>query len=243
LYVLGVSGSPVPGSNTDKIVKAIMSASNAETQEFLKLSDVNIGPCRAHMKCVEGNRCDIQDDFVHISRKVLRADAIVLGSPTYYSAASSFMKSFIERCYSFRHQSLLLKGKLCVVAAVGSATENLVAEWLERTMSFEGLEVVGSMSAKGTMCCLNCGHGNDCAFPTWNTYSKEVTGTDYGIKEAYVKYLEVLPDNVPYEKGSAIIKSASRDATKEEEVQRRAELLGKRLRARFDERKGGLTRI
>ncbi|OPY34461.1 MAG: Iron-sulfur flavoprotein [Methanomassiliicoccales archaeon PtaU1.Bin124] len=243
MYVLGVSGSPVIDSNTDRIVKAIMAATGAENREFIKLSDVNVGPCRAHMKCVENNRCDIDDDFASISRKVLRADALILGTPTYYSAPSSFMKSFVERCYSFRHQRLMLKGKLCATVAVGSASESLVSEWLEKTMTFEGLEVVGAMTAKGTICCLNCGHGNDCPYPAWNTFSKERTGIEYGIKEAYTKYLEVLPDNVPYEKGAAVIKSTKRDAMMEAEVAKRAEALGKRLRTRHDEKMQRLVRV
>ncbi|HSV41831.1 MAG TPA: flavodoxin family protein [Methanomassiliicoccales archaeon] len=243
MYVLGISGSPVKDSNTDKLVKAIMSASNAENQDFIKLSDVNIGPCRAHLKCVENNRCDIEDDWAHISRTLLRADALVIGSPTDYSSPSSFTKSFIERCYSLRHQRLLLKGKLCVTVAVGSATEQLTSEYMSKVLSSEGMEIVGNLTAKGTICCMNCGHGDVCAYPAWNTYSKELTGIEYGIKEAYRQYLEVLPDNHPYEKGSARIKEHFRDVMKEANMVKKADALGRRLRTRFDERAGGLSRI
>ena len=41
IHVLGVSGSPVPNSNTDRAVKAIMKASGLE-HDFVKLSDHQI---------------------------------------------------------------------------------------------------------------------------------------------------------------------------------------------------------
>jgi multimeric flavodoxin WrbA len=243
VYVLGISGSPVPDANTDRLVKTILNATRAEDQEFIKLSEVNIGPCRGHMKCVENNRCDVNDDWSDLGRRILRADALVIGTPTYYSSPSAFTKCLIERCYSFRHQRLLLKGKLCAVVAMGSATESIVADWTSKILASEGMEVVGSMAVKGTMFCLNCGHGNDCPYPAWNTFSKELTGIDHGIKEAYTKYLEVLPDNVPYEKGSAVVRSNYRDVRTEPEIVKKAESLGRRLRSRHDEKNGGLTRI
>ncbi|QLH74955.1 MAG: flavodoxin family protein [Methanomassiliicoccales archaeon] len=243
MYILGVSGSPVDGSNTDSIIKEILRSSGAEEQEFLKLSDMNVGPCRAHMKCVQNNRCDIDDDWTFVSRKLLRADAVVLGSPTYYSAPSSFMKCFIERCYSLRHQKLLLKGKLAAVVAVGCATEQAVVDWMVKTLTAEGMEVVGNMAVKGTITCLSCGKGASCPYPIWNTYSKEMTGVEYGIKEAYTKYLDILPDNVPYEKGSAKILSGHRVALTEPSVLKSAQTLGKRIGSLHRERSSGLVRI
>ena len=44
--VLGISGSPVVDSNTDRVVRAILEASGLEP-EFVKLSASHIGPCRA----------------------------------------------------------------------------------------------------------------------------------------------------------------------------------------------------
>jgi len=243
MYVLGISGSPTDGSNTDRLVQAMMSSTGAERQEFVKLSDIQVGPCRAHLKCTETNRCDIEDDFQELSRKVLRADALVLGTPTFYNGPTSFMRAFIERCYSLRHQRLLLKGKLCAIIAVGTSTEQAVADWMGKVMAAEGLEVVGSLAVKGSMCCMSCGHGKDCAYTIWNTYSKEMTGVDRGIKEAYLPYVEVLPGNIPYQKGSAEIKASYRDATKERPVMQRIDSIGKMMTTKHDERSKGLVRI
>ncbi len=41
------------------------------------------------------------------------------------------------------------------------------------------------MTAKGTPCCFVCGPGETCNYPVWNAYSKELTGMDFGVSEAY----------------------------------------------------------
>jgi hypothetical protein len=152
------------------------------------------------------HRCDIEDDFQELSRKVLRADALVLGTLAFYNCPTSFMRAFIERCYSLRHQRLFSRSKMCAIIAVGTSTEQAVADWMGKVMAAEGLEVLGGFAIKGSMCCMSCGHGKDCAYTIWNTYSKEMIGVDRGIKEAYLLYVEALPGNIPYQKGSAEIK-------------------------------------
>lgn len=177
MKVLGVSGSPTKNSNTDVLVKAVLDATGAET-EFIKLSEINVGPCIACMKCVHTNVCVVNDDFRWLSEKVIEADAIVIGSPTYYGAASAFMKAFIERLYSKRHLKLLLSGKVAVTLAVGVAAEQMVAQWMGDALGAGGMEVVGTMTAKGTPCCFVCGSGETCAFAIWNVYSKELSGME-----------------------------------------------------------------
>ena len=127
MKVIGISGSPTKESNTDALIKAILEATGAET-EFIKLSEIKVSPCIACMKCVYTNECVINDDFKWLSKKVMEADAIVAGSPTYYGSASAFMKAFIERLYSKRHIKLLMRGKLAATVAVGVAAEKMVFE-------------------------------------------------------------------------------------------------------------------
>jgi multimeric flavodoxin WrbA len=234
MQVLGISGSPTKNANTDKLVKAILDATELET-EFIKLSDVNIGPCIACMGCVYTNECVLDDDFREIGKKVLKADALVVGSPTYYGRESAFIKAFMERLYAFRHINLLTRGKIGAAVAVGVATENDVAEWIGNLMYFDGMEVVGKMTAKGTPCCFVCGPGETCAVASWNAYSPEFSGQDFGVKEAYKGYLEILPDNIPYVKGSAKILKQFRSVEDEPETMAQARSLGKTIRAKLDE--------
>ncbi|MCX9013349.1 MAG: flavodoxin family protein [Candidatus Methanoperedens sp.] len=229
MKVLGISGSPTKDSNTDTLVKAILEATGAET-EFVKLSDIKVGPCIACMKCVHTNECIINDDFKWLSKKVMEADAIVLGSSTFYGAASAFTKAFVERLYSKRHVKLLTGGKLAATVAVGVAAEKMVGEWLGNGLRAGGMDIVGGMTAKGTPCCFVCGPGETCAFPVWNAYSKELTGMDFGVEEAYKGYLELLPDNKPYQHGSARILKGYRSVKDEPEVMAEAERIGKLIK-------------
>jgi len=228
MKVLGISGSPTKNANTDKLVKTILEATGLET-EFIKLSDVHIGPCTACMSCVYTNECKLDDDFKEIGKKVLRADALIMGSPTYYGTASAFTKSFMERLYAFRHTKLLTRGKVAAAVAVGVAAEKDVAEWLGNVMSFDGMEVISTMTAKGTPCCFVCGPGETCEFASWNAYSPEFSGQDFGVKEAYKDYLEILPDNIPYVKGSAKILKPYRNVEDEPEVIEQARKLGEAI--------------
>ena len=47
MKVLGISGSPIKDSNTDRAVKMVMEATMAAKQWFYKLSDYQISPCNA----------------------------------------------------------------------------------------------------------------------------------------------------------------------------------------------------
>ena len=65
--VLGVSGSPVKNSNTDRLIQAILEASGLE-HEFVKLSTKKIAPCRACKHCAEDNVCKVNDDFPALAK-------------------------------------------------------------------------------------------------------------------------------------------------------------------------------
>jgi hypothetical protein len=235
MYVLGVSGSPTRNANTDKLVKAVLDSTGLETA-FVKLSDFNIGPCRACMGCVRTNQCVLDDDFQEIGPMVVKADALVVGSPTYFGLPSAFTKAFMERLYAYRHVNLLTKGKVGAAIAVGCAAEKDVESWLGRVMAFDGLDVAGTMSSKGTPCCFVCGPGETCNYATWNAYSPEISGMDFGWKENYGSYLKILPDNIPYVKGSAKILKPFRNVEDEPEVMAKAQDLGQAIRKKLDSR-------
>ena len=63
MKVLSVSGSPIPNSNTDRAVKAVLESAVLET-EFIKLSEYAIAPFKACLGCLTTNRCVIYDDRI-----------------------------------------------------------------------------------------------------------------------------------------------------------------------------------
>jgi multimeric flavodoxin WrbA len=100
--VIGISGSPVQNSNTDRLIKHILEQSGLDT-EFVKLSDIKVSPCRACKRCVEDNICKIPDDFSSCVEKVRETRARVLGAYIPYRMVDTFTKAFLERLWSMRH--------------------------------------------------------------------------------------------------------------------------------------------
>lgn len=112
--ILGISGSPIPNSNTDRVVQAVLDASGLEAK-FVKLSALHVGPCRACKACVEDNLCKVQDDFPALALKVEAAQALVIGGYTPYGMLDAFTKAFLERLWSMRHVENLNQGKIAYV--------------------------------------------------------------------------------------------------------------------------------
>ena len=162
--VLGISGSPVKNSNTDRLVNAILAAAGLET-EFVKLSRINVRPCFACKKCVPDNICKVKDDFQELAGKIKNASALVIGAYTPYGQIDGFTKALLERFWSFRHVNNLLKGKLCATVLTGLDPRGLDAINLAlatEIRDYERMELVGQLSIQGNLPCLTCGQGDDC---------------------------------------------------------------------------------
>lgn len=160
--VLGISGSPVPNSNVDQTIQAILDATGAKTR-FIKLSTMNIRPCIGCLGCAKDNRCKQQDDYAkEVESEVREAKALVIGGYPPFGAVDAFTKSFIERLYSLRHQKQLLKGKLGVAVAGGYKGNEKVKDFLENFFKTQQLQHAGTIVTCGNATCLSCGFGDDC---------------------------------------------------------------------------------
>ena len=102
MYALAINGSPREGGNTEVLLNQVLApikAAGWET-ELLQVGGKKITGCRACYKCGENKnlRCVIANDILNdVLEKMLRADAIILGSPTYFADVSSEMKALIDR--------------------------------------------------------------------------------------------------------------------------------------------------
>ena len=102
MYALAVNGSPRKKGNTEHLLKAVLSPLSEagwET-EFVQLGGKSIRGCIACNKCFEkrNKRCAVKDDdFNGIMEKMIRADAIILGSPTYFTDVSAEIKALLDR--------------------------------------------------------------------------------------------------------------------------------------------------
>lgn len=171
MKVIGVSGSPIESSNTDRAVRAVLEATGLET-EFVKLLGRTVAPCKACLGCLKTNRCVIQDDGIELAEKVKEADALVVGGFTPYSSLDSRTKAFLERLYPLRHREGFLRGKVAaavVTTAVPRGAEGLppAGETGLNAIQFfameEGMELAGSLLLDGNVPCVKCGFGDECA--------------------------------------------------------------------------------
>lgn len=163
--IVGISGSPIKNSNTDRLIQAVLKSSGLSA-EFVKLSKMNVRPCIACLGCKEDNVCKVKDDFSELGGKVRRAGAIVVGGYSPYGAADGFTKAFLERLFSLRHQNGLNRGKLAVVVAtgIGRGAPGLeeAANQIAHALTLEGMTVLGQLKATGNPECMVCGYGETC---------------------------------------------------------------------------------
>jgi len=97
MAIVAVCGSLRDESNTNKLVKKVADASGFD-YELINLSGMEIKPCTGCGACImnEGT-CIINDDMNPLCDKLMKADALIIGSPTYYMDISGAIKCFIDR--------------------------------------------------------------------------------------------------------------------------------------------------
>lgn len=198
MKVLGVSGSPIPDSNTDRAVKAVLEATGLAT-EFIKLSAYTVAPCTACLGCVETNRCVIEDDGILLAEKAKAADALVIGGYAPYSTIDSRTKAFIERLYPLRHCKGFMAGKpggAVITSAVPPGNETLppAADMEVNAIMFymmeEGMKFEGAVKVMGNVPCIKCGHGDECMM----SGLKMLHGPDATVAGAGVSRFEDQPE-------------------------------------------------
>ena len=123
IKVLGVSGSPRKGRNTDSLLNAALEAAReagAET-ELLSLAGLNILACTGCNACVKEKRCplDEEDEMAQVKEMLLEADAVILAAPSYFGGPPGVMKSMMDRSRSLKMNDHRLKDK--VVSALSLA--------------------------------------------------------------------------------------------------------------------------
>jgi len=102
MRVVAFNGSPRVGGNTEFLLKKVLEpivAAGIET-EFVQVGGQPIRGCLACYQCRKNqdNRCIQNGDIVNdCIAKMIAADAIILGSPTYFAGMTSEMKALIDR--------------------------------------------------------------------------------------------------------------------------------------------------
>ena len=182
IEVLGISGSPIENSNTDRLIQAVLDATELEC-EFVKLSQINIRPCLACKQCVPDNICKVKDDFPELAKTIKKAKALIIGAYIPYKQIDGFTKALLERFWSLRHVSNLLRGKLCATVLTylsPDAADHVNQALAIQLKTMERMELIGQLMIKGNIPCLTCGLGDECEMSGLRKrYGPDVRSSDY----------------------------------------------------------------
>ena len=114
--VVILNGSPRKNFNTAKLLKsAQQGAESVGAQvEYYNLYDYNFKGCMSCFACqrkgstTEGV-CALRDDIRPILEKCISADALILGSPVYFSYPTGVFRNFVERLMFANHTYMVDK--------------------------------------------------------------------------------------------------------------------------------------
>lgn len=102
MYALAINGSPRKGGNTQMLLESTIKplADAGWETEILQVGGKPMRGCLACGTCWEKKnmQCSVEtDDFNEIMARMVRADALILGSPTYFTDVSSELKAVLDR--------------------------------------------------------------------------------------------------------------------------------------------------
>lgn len=118
MKAVAINGSPRRNGNTRQMLEAVLAPLTEAGWEtdLIQVGGSDIHGCRACRRCFErqDRRCSYDDDdFNATYEKLLAADAIVIGSPTYFADISPETKALIDRAgYVAMANQGLLRGKI-----------------------------------------------------------------------------------------------------------------------------------
>jgi len=148
--VLGVSGSPRKGKNTERLLRAALDAAaeiGAET-ELVSLASLSILPCDGCNACIRERRCplDDEDDMGALKERLVEADGIIFAAPSYFGAVPGIMKNMMDRSRPLKMDGQRLAGKVVSALSLSGLSHGgaeQVAESIVRFGLIHGMIVVG----------------------------------------------------------------------------------------------------
>jgi len=150
MKVVAFNGSPRKDGNTAILINYVLGALQKEgiETEVFDLAGKKIRGCQACYQCFENldRRCARRNDVLNeCIEKMLEADGIILGSPTYFADVSSEMKALIDRSgLVARANGNMFKRKLGAAVAVRRAGSIHVFDSINHFFLISEMIIVGS---------------------------------------------------------------------------------------------------
>ncbi|RMG04419.1 MAG: flavodoxin family protein [Nitrospirae bacterium] len=184
MKVVAFNGSARKGGNTEIMIRTVFEELEREgiETELISLAGKNISGCIACYKCwkqKDGKCSGVKDEMNDYIQKMVEADGIILGSPTYFADLTTNMKALIERAGMVsRANGDILKRK---VGAAVVAVRRGGAIHVFNSLNYFFL--IGQMIVPGSIY-WNLGRGRDAG---------EVKGDEEGIRT-----MKVLGENMAW---------------------------------------------
>lgn len=151
MYAIAINCSPRREGNTHQLLGRVLEPLRQKEwdTELAQLGGRLIRGCTACGACFsnEDKQCVFKDDpFNELMAKMIRADAIIIGSPTYFANVNAETKALLDRAgFVSRANDNLFKGKVgAAVAAVRRAGAVHVVDAINRMYMISHMVIPGS---------------------------------------------------------------------------------------------------
>lgn len=151
MKVLGISGSPRTGGNTELLVQTALQELRAEglETEYVSLAGRQILPCTACGDCshVERPLCTLGDaGFEGMVERFQEADGILVGSPVYFGSATPETMALLDRVglVSLRNGRFLRRKVGAAIAVARRAGQNFTFAQLNYFFLINEMIIPGS---------------------------------------------------------------------------------------------------
>ncbi|MEN6615257.1 MAG: flavodoxin family protein [Syntrophorhabdus sp.] len=151
MKAIAINGSPRKGGNTEILLNKVLESLKTagwET-ELIQVGGKKIKGCSACYKCFESPEalCTMKNDiFNEYFQKILSAQAIICGSPTYFTDVSAEMKALLDRAgFVSVAKGGLLRGKIgAAVIAVRRGGGTHAFDSINHMFLMSGMIIPGS---------------------------------------------------------------------------------------------------
>jgi multimeric flavodoxin WrbA len=151
MKVVAFNGSPRKEGNTSILIRYVLEELERENiqTEMVQLGGKPIQGCTACFECYtnKNGHCILEDDIINACLdKMLAADGIILGSPTYVTDVTSEMKALIDRgCLVSKANNDMLRRKVgAAVVAVRRGGAIHAFDTMNHFFTIAQMVVVGS---------------------------------------------------------------------------------------------------
>lgn len=128
------------------MIRTILEATGHDG-EVIELRGKTVSPCRLCFRCKEDDICKTEDAMALWRRRILDADAFVVGGAAYSAAMNAATYAFLERLAQFGGWGpKRLREKPGVAVGIRWSDGQDPAEEIERQFGFHGIEIVAKVT-------------------------------------------------------------------------------------------------